>query len=448
MAQIETSFVLPKRADHTGWIKISGRGEYRWKSTALRDFALTLGLESVDGKTITPAIERASGEFCRGVLRGLFDADGTVNHTKGPSIYLNQSDELLLKTVQRLLLRLGIPSTLYKNRKAAGSKLLPDGHNGLKEYSVKASHDLTIIGGQNLTRFQQIIGFSDTAKAQKLTEQLVTYRKALRAPKFEACIESIIPDGDETVYDAQIPGPNLVVANGIVAAQCGEQPLLPYESCNLGSVNLARHTLETENGRSIDWPLLKQTIQTGVRFLDNVIERNAYPLPEIEAMTRKTRRIGLGIMGWADLLIQMGISYASPEAVSLIDEIMAFFHTQTHAASQELAQERGVYPAWAHSLYNVPMRNTAPVTIAPTGTISIIADCSSGIEPLFSLAYTRTVMDGTQLPELNPYFEAIMRHKQLLSPEVLQKVSETGTLYSIPGLPNWAYDLFTTSHTI
>ena len=238
---------------------------------------------------------------------------------------------------------------------------------------------------------------------------------------------------------------------------CGEQPLLPYESCNLASVNLARMVCyPASGGVEIDWDRLARVVRTTVHMLDNVIDRNEYPIPEIDEMSKKTRRIGLGVMGFSDLLVQLGIGYDSDEGVALAEEVMRRVKEETHRASQELAGVRGSFPAWEGSVYNtsgnsVPMRNSAPTTIAPTGTISIIAGASSGIEPLFALSYVRNVMDNTRLVEANPYFEAVARHEGIYSEELMEELARTGSLSRLDSkfeIPQWIKDVFRTSHDI
>ena len=236
---------------------------------------------------------------------------------------------------------------------------------------------------------------------------------------------------------------------------CGEQPLLPHESCNLASINLARMVAFQEDDVAIDWPRLERTIQTAVHLLDNVIDMNAYPIPEIEEMSKLTRRIGLGVMGFADLLIQMGIPYDSPGALELARQVMDAVQQGAANASAELAGRRGVFPAWEGSIYNRPgpggtarpMRNSAPTTIAPTGTISIIAGASSGIEPLFALSYVRNVMDNTRLVESHPYFEAVARYEGFYSEQLMLDVAQTGSLEGLD-LPPWVKEVFRTSHDI
>ena len=233
---------------------------------------------------------------------------------------------------------------------------------------------------------------------------------------------------------------------------CGEQPLLPYESCNLGSLNLARMVTYTNDDVKIDWDRMAEVITTAVHMLDSVIDMNEYPIPEIAEMSRKTRRIGLGVMGWSDLLIQMGIRYDSEAALQMAEEVMQFIQQQTYRASAALASRRGEFPEWSRSAYNrgpnpQPMRNSAPVTIAPTGTISIIAGASSGIEPLFALSYVRNVMDNTRLVEGNAYFEAVARHEGFYSSELMEELANSGSLDDLD-VPGWVKDVFRVSHDI
>ena len=244
---------------------------------------------------------------------------------------------------------------------------------------------------------------------------------------------------------------------------CGEQPLLPYESCNLASVNLTRMVNYSPStfDVSIDWDRLAEAVRTTVHLLDNVIDMNRYPIPEIEEMSKRTRRIGLGVMGFSDLLIQLGIPYDSEEALEVAEQVMGRIQQETHAASAELASRRGTFPAWEGSAYNQtsappngggvlgsgPMRNSAPTTIAPTGTISIIAGASSGVEPLFALSYVRNVMDNTRLVEGYPYFQAVAKHEGFYSPELMEQLAERGSLETID-VPQWVKDVFRTSHDI
>ncbi len=233
---------------------------------------------------------------------------------------------------------------------------------------------------------------------------------------------------------------------------CGEQPLLPYESCNLGSVNLAR-MIKMENGvPKIDYQKLARTVRIAVRFLDNVIDVNKFPLPKIEKTTRKTRKIGVGIMGFADMLIQLGIPYDSEEAVVLASDVMKFISEKAMEASVELAKERHPFPAIKDSIYDVPNypkpRNATCTTIAPTGTISIIAGCSSGIEPLFGLVYIHKILDGKDIVEVNPYFEKVAKQRGFYCDNLVKQLTEGASLKLISEVPEDVKRLFVTAHEI
>jgi ribonucleoside-diphosphate reductase alpha chain len=232
---------------------------------------------------------------------------------------------------------------------------------------------------------------------------------------------------------------------------CGEQPLMPYESCNLGSVNLAK-MVDADDPERLDWARLEKTVFTAVRFLDNVVTMNKYPVAEIERITKGTRKIGLGVMGWADLLLMLGVPYDSEEAVTLAEKVAKFIQDAANEASMALAEERGEFPFWHGSVYDRPggplLRNSTRTTIAPTGTISIIAGCSSGIEPLFAVSYVRNVMDNTKLIEVNPHFEELAKHEGFYSKELMEKIAEHGSCRGIPEVPQWVQRLFATSHDI
>ena len=233
---------------------------------------------------------------------------------------------------------------------------------------------------------------------------------------------------------------------------CGEQPLLPFESCNLGSLNLSK-MVANKNGQSyIDYDKLSQTVKLAVRFLDDVIEVNQFPLPEIEKMTKTTRKIGLGVMGFADMLIKLGIPYSSEQGLATAEEIAHFISTEADKASIELGQDRGVFPAFKESIYDVPdgprFRNASRTTIAPTGSLSIIANCSSGIEPLFALSYVRHILEGEEFVEVNPYFEEAAKKGGFYSPELMKQLAEGKSLKDIEGVPEETKRLFVTAHDI
>lgn len=226
---------------------------------------------------------------------------------------------------------------------------------------------------------------------------------------------------------------------------CGEQPLLPYESCNLGSINLAklvrRKRFDFEKlGRLVDW---------GVRFLDDVIDVNRYPVPEIRQMTLANRKIGLGVMGFADVLIQLGIPYNSPRAVKFGESVMRFIQERSKRASRELGHERGPFPNFARSRYGVrgekPIRNATTTTIAPTGTLSVIAGCSSGIEPLFGITFWRNILDGTRLLEVNSYFEQAAKKGGFYSKRLMKEIAVRGSCQELPAVPKAVQKIFVTS---
>jgi ribonucleoside-diphosphate reductase alpha chain len=243
---------------------------------------------------------------------------------------------------------------------------------------------------------------------------------------------------------------------GVVEATnpCGEQPLLPNEACNLGSLNVSKFARPSESGEwSVDWDEMERVIRLAVRFLDDVIEMNPYPLAVIDETVKSNRRIGLGIMGWADLLFLMAVPYDSQEAIDLADRVMSFVKDKSHDQCAKLAEERGPFPNWNHSIYRDvrPMRNSTVTTIAPTGTISMIAGCSSGVEPIFALAFQHRVKnpDGERvLTFVNETFERIAKDRGLYSDALKEEIAKRGTLHGIPGVPEEAVRVFKTSHEI
>ncbi|MHB1134915.1 MAG: vitamin B12-dependent ribonucleotide reductase [Chloroflexota bacterium] len=234
---------------------------------------------------------------------------------------------------------------------------------------------------------------------------------------------------------------------------CGEQPLLPYESCNLGSLNLAQMVANNNgHGPSVDYERLGQLVRLAVHFLDNVIDVNNYPLPDIAAMTKANRKIGLGVMGFADLLIKLGIPYDSPQALAVADKVMGFIQDAAHQASALMAAQRGPFPNFKGSMYDQPgqppLRNATVTTIAPTGTLSIIAGSSSGVEPLFAVAYVRNVLDDDKLVEVNPQFEEIAKAQGFYSPELMRRIAEEASLRHVDEVPEEVRRLFTTAHDV
>lgn len=229
---------------------------------------------------------------------------------------------------------------------------------------------------------------------------------------------------------------------------CGEQPLLPYESCNLGSINLARMV---RNGE-IDFNHLAEVIRDATHFLDNVIEVNKYPLPRIEEMTMANRKIGLGVMGFADMLVALGIPYNSDRAVETAEQVMHFIQSESKAASAALAEKRGNFLNYTDSVYDHPdtpyMRNATTTTIAPTGTISIIAGCSSGIEPIFAISFVRKVLDGQELLEVHPLFQQIAKERGFYSDELMKRIAERGSIKNFMEIPEDVRRVFVVAHDV
>jgi ribonucleoside-diphosphate reductase alpha chain len=234
---------------------------------------------------------------------------------------------------------------------------------------------------------------------------------------------------------------------------CGEQPLLPYESCNLGSINLSKMVKRSNGKVFIDWDRLAKVVRASVDFLDNVIDANSYPIKQIEYMTHASRKIGLGVMGFADMLIKLGICYDSEEALKMGEKVMKFIDETANEKSVELGKARGSFPNFKGSTWDKEgyrnMRNATVTTIAPTGTISIISDCSSGIEPLFAVAFVRkNVLGGEELVDVNRLFERVAKEKGFYSEELMREISKTGSVREIDSIPKDVKALFKTAHDI
>ena len=232
---------------------------------------------------------------------------------------------------------------------------------------------------------------------------------------------------------------------------CGEQPLLPYEACNLGSINLSLMVKNIDGLPEVDYEKLATVVWKAVHFLDNVIDVNKYPLPEIDEMTRGTRKIGLGVMGWADMLCKLNISYNSQEAIDLAEKVMSFIQTESRKASIKLAEKKGVFPYYDKSIYKkegIKLRNATTTTIAPTGTLSIIAGVSSGIEPLFAISYIRNVMDNDELIEVNPLFKQVALKEGFYSDKLMKRIAKKGTAKDFPEILQTVQNIFVMAHDI
>lgn len=298
------------------------------------------------------------------------------------------------------------------------------------------------------------------------TEEVVTRGSALSRPVYtkrdiwRIIVENAHRTGEPgVVFIDRINEYNPTPHLGRIEATnpCGEQPLLPYEACNLGSINLAKFVVESEGHGRVDWDGLRATVHHATRFLDNVIDANNYPLPEIEAMCKGNRKIGLGVMGFADALYKLGVPYNSEEGVAWGERFMKFINDESHNYSEQLAMERGCFPNWSGSVwdtrYHRPMRNAAVTTVAPTGTISIMADCSGGIEPMFSLAFFRNVLKGQEegakpMIQVNSIFERVARERGFLSEGLMDRIAREGTLVELDEIPEDVKRVFVCAHDI
>lgn len=470
---LDAAHSLPHRADFNGWQQVSGRGEQRLVLSAVRDLAFELGLRP-GSKRITSAIEKTSSAFYQGLLRGLFDADGSVQGTqkKGVSIRLTQSDLEQLKAVQRMLLRLGIASKIYQERRPSGRKQLPDGKGGMAEYQVCAQHEL-VISGDNLLQFQQQVGFADSDKAQLLQQLLAGYQRSLNRERFTARVAQVRPDSHEAVYDVQVPGINSFDANGLHAHNCGEQPLPPHGACLLGSVNLTRFVRDpfTEQAR-FDWDEYRKVVNVFTRMLDNVVEINGLPLPEQRDEIFRKRRHGMGFLGLGSTMTLLGMKYGSAQSLAFTEQVSKEMALEGWRAGLELAREKGVAPImdeefeitgemlarrpemradglkegdklagrvlWAKysrymqqvaeeepelvaALLEEGARFTHHSSIAPTGTISLSLanNVSNGIEPSFAHHYFRNIIrEGRKTKEQVDVFSyELLAYRTLINPE-------------------------------
>lgn len=270
---------------------------------------------------------------------------------------------------------------------------------------------------------------------------------------FSKIVESAWHNGEPgIIFLDRLNRDNVVPAQGEIESTnpCGEQPLLPYESCNLGSINLINMLRREDGGYVFDFDKLAHTVARAVHFLDNVIDVNKYPLEKIDFTTKQTRKIGLGVMGWADTLALLGLPYNSEEAVALAGKVMKFITECGRAASVQLAKTRGTFPLFAESIFagGEPLRNATITTIAPTGTLSIIAGCSSGVEPVFAYVFVRNIMDGTEMLEVNPILRRVLEERGLYSDALLRKIAKAGTLAHIEEIPEDIRRVFVCSHDV
>ncbi|WP_034386615.1 LAGLIDADG family homing endonuclease [Deinococcus sp. YIM 77859] len=371
-----TTRPLASRGDFHGWQAPQSNGQRRLRLAGLTQVATTLELRR-GRTTITPEIERQSRGFYCNFLRGLFDAKGSVQGTqvKGVSVRLAHSDLEMLKAVQRMLLRLGIGSTISQEHRAAGAPVMGGSAH-------KAQHEL-VLAGENVRRYAELIGFEDTKKAERLKDCLESYGRELNRERFVTVVESIVDDGIEEVYDVTVSTVHAFDANGLYVHNCGEIPLTVGEPCDLGAINLAAYV----KGSSFNYAAFRADVRTCVRFLDDVLDVNVFALEDNRVASQDLRRLGLGVMGLADALIKLGLRYDSEAGRQAIHDIMTALREEAVAESERLGQERGVYPVYernAKKIPHQPRRNVAVLTVAPTGTTSMLMGVSSGIEPVFS----------------------------------------------------------------
>lgn len=388
---------------------VKGRDETRVNSERLYQIAAEHNLET-NKLQVPDAVYKGSENMQRGFLQALFSADGTVldAECKGVDIRLTSVSLELLEGVQCLLLNFGIASRIYLNRRKAQMRMLPDGKGSLKEYSCQAYHELNI-SKQNVAGFAEEIGFLQDAKQQKLENAIARLKHGFYSEVFTVRVKDIVAEGEEEVFDITVPGPHSFVANGLVISNCGEQMLHFNNSCNLGSIDVAKFYKKQGDGTNadecIDWAKLARVTHLCTQFLDNVVDAGHFPLPEIDDVVKRTRPVGLGIMGFADLCLALKVTYGNQDSIDLIEKVMGFIRRESWMMSLRLGAEKGVFPEfeanredYAKFLYeeigiprDMPLtpRNYEVTTIAPTGTISLVAETSSGIEPNFSWAYVR-----------------------------------------------------------
>jgi ribonucleoside-diphosphate reductase alpha chain len=306
------------------------------------------------------------------------------------------------------------------------------------------------------TNFNISVAITDEfMKAYKAGTDYILYHKEkpVGAMSAKPVMDAIVKNAWETgepglVFIDKVNAKNTLPGVGKIAATnpCGEQPLLPYGSCNLGSINVSNFYIKEDD--SVDWERLKQVVFDTVLFLDNVIEVGKYPIKKIHEMARANRNIGLGVMGFADLLYKMEIPYDSDEGVTFGKQLMAFIHSSAQEASRRLAEERGSFPNIDKSIYTTPMRNSNVTTVAPTGTIGMLAETSGGIEPNFALVFVKQVMDDKKLLYVNPVLEETLKERGLYSEELMEKISKTGQLTSIDEIPEDIKRVFVTAQEI
>ena len=450
------------------------------------NFFLSLGVSPARSphKCVPSSLWRAPRTAVVGFLQGLFSADGTVqvsDEKQDCSVRLASSSQRLLEEVQLLLSNFGIVARLQQRRQA-GVRSMPDGKGGAGLYPHQAQYEL-IIGKANRDRFAEKIGFLQHEKQAALVTFISNKRRATNREFYEDTVVTVEAAGVADVYDLTQPDTQSLIANGLIAHNCGEQWLGPYENCCLGSINLAGHITAGVGGAAVvDWALLERTIRESTSFLDNVVSANAYvpAVPEVAEAAHRARRIGLGIMGLGDMMYRLGIRYGSEEGQEFAAQIMEFVRYHAMQRSVELAADRGAFLAFAGSIYDKNrtngmawqppqprrpfardwqrpaldwnaivsgieehgIRNAAQTTVAPTGTIATVVGCEGyGCEPVFALGYTRHFKDGDKNVELaytSPLFEQALDATDLsesTKARIKQHVATYGSCQTLDELP-------------
>lgn len=422
------------------------------------EFFKKLGIKiaKADKKEVPRAIFTAPKEAIVGFLQGLFSSDGTLRNSKKSSsdwIALTSKSLELLKQVQILLGNLGIKSRIFNRSRKPRDHLFKykNKKNETKFYgSDGVLYELGVFGS-NIEIFKKEIGFISRMNQNKLDKfRFKNRRKTLFVDK----VVSIEYVGEKEVYDLTEPTTHSMICNSIVVTQCGEQPLHPYDACNLGSINLEVMVKQNNGKAVIDYEKIRKTCYSTIRFMDNVNDANEGPIPEVGETVLKHRRIGLGVMGWADMLTQLGVAYDSEEALKLAGIVMGFITDEAKKMSCKLAKEKEVFPEFKGSRYDTGkledrVRNAERTTIAPTGTISMLYEVGSGIEPFYAVGYIKKIRGGDTLYYFNKLFEKMAKEKGFWNEELKEKIVENrGSLKGITEIPEEIQRIFPTAFDV
>ncbi len=427
------------------------------------EYFAALGVRAVGAteKRVPESLFTAPREAVVGFLRGLFSTDGTVERNDAKqscTVRLASSSLGLLKDVQLLLLNFGIFGRIH-HRRAAGFKALPDGRGRRREYSVADQYEL-IIGAESRDRFAEVIGFALPEKQARLEQFIAERSRGSYRQRFEVTVDRVERAGTAPVYDLTEPVTHSLIAGGVVAHNCGEIPLTVGEPCDLGALNLAAYV---ENG-AFNYDAFRQDVRTAIRFLDNVLDVNVFALEDNRLASQTLRRLGLGVMGLADMLIKMGLPYSSEAGRQVVAKVMNIMREEAIAESERLGQERGVFPVYEQhravfeKLGIRPRRNVAVLTVAPTGTTSMLMGVSSGIEPMFSPFMWRRI-GGQYKALLHPLFVEMMEQYPASGPfekdgawnwdaiiEAIQ--AHHGSVKGLEGIPSAIANVFEGAHDV